>query len=811
MGMIFISYRRDDSAQVTHRIFDRLKRHYGEESIFMDFDSIPGGADFRLVLDESIKQSNVLLAVIGKHWIDIKDEQGRRRLDQEDDYVRREIAAALKQGIPVIPLVLNDAQMPSERQLPADLKNLVYKQAHVIDYRRDFDRDMDRLLAILRKQKYFETKRWYFGLLSMLPEIAGRRSGDAPESPRSSTEKKPEFPDARATDPGRAVKSAPPGPSLTELISRVREQADRSRTMESHGADRQSGANNWYMRSGSRITGPFTEDQLRSMRARGEISPIHQISIDRVAWQSAASLVKRLDGALPPPNAAFQPPSSSKTNPQATRSEPSAPPQQWFYSSGRGRQSGPIGEATLRELIQTRRLSARTFVCKAGETRWERIGRQAELATFLPPRSANKVAMTAAVVGIGLILALLLLYLFSPGAKGEVPSGVPGLSRSAAARSNQGESAIAAERFGGVEIGAKGVKVSAVEIGLAEGKPSLRVLALDKKQTVNITISRLRKRNFADELIDDVAAVVGDFVKELQEKLGVPEANIRVVASSGVPFAKNFPDLVGAVRKQTGKKLDQIDAKEEATLEAIALVPKELRTRALVVDIGSGNTKGGVFLDDSGTPERFATVEIPFGTTTLARAVSAKMAEKRASRAEVLREFTEHSVRAPLREKLAQTPEFSQRDIVFLAGGSVWAFVTIMKPDTATQPFPEINSVDIKAYVERLDELPGKYPVVDFKRVLNVAARAASEADYNRICGTSGTTAVFKPDELRAGAALLEAASDALSFSTRTVYFDRNALAAWITAQITPKEYRHLLPEAFGREPQVPAARNGAK
>ena len=480
-----------------------------------------------------------------------------------------------------------------------------------------------------------------------------------------------------------------------------------------------------------------------------------------------------------------------------------------LYGAG-GKQSGPIGVTTLRELIQTRRLSARAFVCKAGESRWERIGRQAEPAPFLPPRSGKTVAMTAAIVGIGLILALIALYLLSPAAKGEQPSGDSGLTRSAAASSDQAGT-IAVGRFGGVEIGAKGVKASAVEIGARGGKPSLRVLDLDKKQTVNITISRLRKRNFADELIEDVAAVVGDFVKELEEKLGVPEANIQVVASSGVPFAKNFPELVSAVRKQTGKKLDQIDAKEEATLEAIALVPKELRTRVLLVDIGSGNTKGGVFLDDSGTPERFASFEIPLGTTTLARAVSAKLTEKRVSRAEVVREFIEHSVRAPFREQLGHTPELGQRDIVFLGGGSVWAFVTIMKPETATQPFPKISSVEFKAYVERLSELPGKYPSVDFERVQSVPVRTAALADYNRISGALGATAVFRPDELQAGAAILEAASDALSFSTRTVYFDRNALTAWITALITPKEYRHLLPEAFGREPQVPAARIGAK
>jgi hypothetical protein len=499
MGIIFISYRRDDSAQVTHRIFDRLKRHYGEESIFMDFDSIPSGADFRSVLDESIKQSNVLLAVIGKHWLDIKDETGRRRLDQENDYVRREIAAALKQGIPVIPLVLSDAQMPSEKDLPPDLKNLVYKQAHIIDYRRDFDRDMDRLLAMFRKQKYFQTNRWYVGLLNLLPEVPARRSGDAHQSPLSNSAEKPESPPPPAADSARTVKQTPPGPSLTELINRVKEQADRSRSAESHSAFRPAASSNWYIRSGSRITGPFTEEQLRSMRARGELSPIHQISTDRLSWESAAALVKRLDGAVPPSKAGFQPtpaagslfqnlvmgsssehPSSSMSGPRAARSDPSGSAQQWYYAGAGGKQSGPIGEATLRELIQTRRLSARAFVCKAGESRWERIGRQPELASFVPPRSGKTVALTAAIVGIGLILALIALYLLSPAARGAQPPGDSRLNRSAAASSDQSAGTVTAGKFGGVEIGAKGVKVSAVEIGARDGKPSLRVLGLDK-------------------------------------------------------------------------------------------------------------------------------------------------------------------------------------------------------------------------------------------------------------------------------------------------------------------------------------------
>jgi tetratricopeptide (TPR) repeat protein len=362
-----------------------------------------------------------------------------------------------------------------------------------------------------------------------------------------------------------------------------------------------------------------------------------------------------------------------------------------------------------------------------------------------------------------------------------------------------GSRATAGEKFGGVEIGAKGVKASAVEVDRDGAKPVLKILELDKK-TVDVTISRLKGKKFDAALIDDTGEVVKGFVAALQSELGVPDANIKVVASSGVPFANNFADLVTAVRDRTSKDVEKIDAKEEATLTALALVPEELRTTALIIDVGSGNTKGGAFLDKSGSPENFVTVEVPYGTTTLTTEINKKATGAATPHAEVARDVAQLLIGDSVRQQVAEKPELGRRDLVLFAGGSVWAFVTIMRPETALEPFPKVTVDDIKAYGELLNKTPGKYPEVDFSRASNPDVRKAAEADYARIRGAKGDSPIFKPAELESGAVLLEQIADSLVFSKRTVLFDRKAVTAWITSYITPTDVRPLLPLALGRK-----------
>jgi hypothetical protein len=144
---IFISYRRVDSSDVTGRIYDRLVSTFDRNSVFKDVDSIPFGVDFREHLDGAVSQCQVCLVVVGRTWLEAKDEAGRRRLDSTQDFVRIEIESALKRKIPVIPVLVGGASMPKSEQLPPSLEPLAYRNGAHVRSDPDFHRDMDRLIA----------------------------------------------------------------------------------------------------------------------------------------------------------------------------------------------------------------------------------------------------------------------------------------------------------------------------------------------------------------------------------------------------------------------------------------------------------------------------------------------------------------------------------------------------------------------------------------------------------------------------------------------------------------------------------------
>src|SRR5262245_25869679 len=146
---VFISYRRGDSAGHAGRVHDRLERELGRDLLFMDVDAIPLGSDFVDVLSNEVAKCNVLLAIIGPNWLDARDESGNRRLASNDDFVRIEIAAALKRGIPVIPVLPDGTRVPKADQLPDDLKDLARRNG--LDVRHaSFHNDMDKLVRGLR-------------------------------------------------------------------------------------------------------------------------------------------------------------------------------------------------------------------------------------------------------------------------------------------------------------------------------------------------------------------------------------------------------------------------------------------------------------------------------------------------------------------------------------------------------------------------------------------------------------------------------------------------------------------------------------
>jgi hypothetical protein len=151
MSKILISYRREDSADVTGRIYDRLVQKFGQGAVFKDVDSIPLGVDFRTFLDEQVAKCEVFLAVIGQDWMKKRGSKGKSRLDDPGDFVRIEIELALKRKIPVIPVLVSGASIPPPKRLPASIQDLSYRHGIVVRVDPDFHRDMDRLIEYLKK------------------------------------------------------------------------------------------------------------------------------------------------------------------------------------------------------------------------------------------------------------------------------------------------------------------------------------------------------------------------------------------------------------------------------------------------------------------------------------------------------------------------------------------------------------------------------------------------------------------------------------------------------------------------------------
>jgi hypothetical protein len=125
---IFISYRRQDTAANALGIGQYLEHAFGRKSVFIDVD-MRAGAKFPEVLERRLAECKVMLVLIGPEWLNSRDEQDRRRIESSDDWVRLEIAHALRRDITVIPVRVNGAELPARAALPEDIKGLLDHQA----------------------------------------------------------------------------------------------------------------------------------------------------------------------------------------------------------------------------------------------------------------------------------------------------------------------------------------------------------------------------------------------------------------------------------------------------------------------------------------------------------------------------------------------------------------------------------------------------------------------------------------------------------------------------------------------------------
>ena len=171
-GNIFINYRRGDTAGTTGRLVDRLAAHFGRERVFFDVDVIPPGLNFVDFLSKQVALSEVMLVIIGPSWLGALDEAGRSRLENQHDFVRLEIQAALERNIPKIPLLVDGVAMPRRDQLPEAIRQLATRNGLEIRH-VSFNADVERLIEGIEQ----------LGSLAPMAEKSAFQSGRAPLSP----------------------------------------------------------------------------------------------------------------------------------------------------------------------------------------------------------------------------------------------------------------------------------------------------------------------------------------------------------------------------------------------------------------------------------------------------------------------------------------------------------------------------------------------------------------------------------------------------------------------------------------------------
>lgn len=145
---VFLSYRRSDVGGYAGRLNDVLVQRLGARNVFHDVSTIAPGRDFAEVIQRALDECDAALAVIGPGWSATTPE-GTSRLQHADDYVRLELATALRHGLPVVPVLLGGAQLPPPEALPDDVKLLTRRQAVVL-HDETWHQDVDGLLRSLR-------------------------------------------------------------------------------------------------------------------------------------------------------------------------------------------------------------------------------------------------------------------------------------------------------------------------------------------------------------------------------------------------------------------------------------------------------------------------------------------------------------------------------------------------------------------------------------------------------------------------------------------------------------------------------------
>lgn len=323
-----------------------------------------------------------------------------------------------------------------------------------------------------------------------------------------------------------------------------------------------------------------------------------------------------------------------------------------------------------------------------------------------------------------------------------------------------------AQTYGGIEIGSKGVKISIIEV------KNIKKSVYEIKQfwTENVGIARgiSIDGNLIQADIDNAGqAVLRNYLKLLTE-FKIDDSKIFIVASSGVGLAKNTALLVKLVKELTNKNMEVISSQLESKLSFKGCIPPKFYDKALLIDIGGGNTKGGYVdvINDENTV--FFPVNLDLGTITLTEKIKKKI------NSEKITDFTNESIlystslKTEVFEMLNKRAKTFDKSNIYTSGGAVWAFYTLSTLGEAPQNFNMYALDDVLKYDQIL-----KYNFEKFQ------ALAKTDKEVDRVLNTYSQKHLISANNI-----LISCLQNLDIKENKKIYFVKNGQIAWLLSYI---------------------------
>lgn len=338
--------------------------------------------------------------------------------------------------------------------------------------------------------------------------------------------------------------------------------------------------------------------------------------------------------------------------------------------------------------------------------------------------------------------------------------------------------------YTGIEVGSKGVKMSVIEIGKnARNSGAFHIL---KDSSVNTDFISFTEASSAATL----QGLLDMYNKALIE-YKIPSRRIFTVISSGVKMQAekdNKQDrvkaLIDAFRLATGepdRKVEIVDVTKEARLSHLGIVPESRRYNTFLIDIGSGNTKGGFF--PYGNTEEFKLFTLNWGTKSTANAT-----EKRLQEDNSLANFNKQLYRVLTGAENAEiiyavnaSGAYPLSDNIAVSGGIAWAVATLTHPEMIDNPVVSVSFEELKKFCEKIyTNYPSFSAASVAATISNPVEKELVTIEVNRV------HKVFDQRSLMAGAGLLQKIMRQFesAFETKHFYLVKNGQVGWVSAYV---------------------------